>query len=742
MTCRKRGLSSAMVSFARLRTGLTDGQVQKLYHRLLKEIPDRDEIADEDDVRFTVESLARTIDATPELSVARRDSLLSRLAPEHPDAGAPEVPQRVLHAVNHLPSRAHMAAAVIDDEILRTARVTGRTYSQARAMYDEAFAAAGDGDVDQGQLERWQQRGVPTDNGTIGALGALERAREVALADCPTQPTVTHEPVEDDQIATIGYEPTSRYLEVTFHSHPDRRYSYRVPRTLARGLLDSPHKGNYYGAHILGRTEYTFSSKQAWEQASVSYRCATCGRFAPRDYGCNCPPRGTAGEEQLTMAYARSAVTGATRPQLPEVLPQGGFDYDAEGITVSLPRDWMLQEALSGDVDTIAIVHLNEGPDHLTGQVRLTDGEVAAIDVNCPCTSSGPCRHHRAVSDAVFAATQATAVDNNANYGAITVVSGNPQLTWETNPGMFTAIQANPQPPLYLPYDATAGISAPGSGRAFGAEIEFDFHEDMNEHDREQALSAIGYSLYRMRLAGTKRQVDAEVLRGKEMYARTHEHGWVFKTDGSCAGEIASPVMYDTEETWENLSRVLATVHRYGGVANTNTGMHVHVSAGDFEARSDARSRTQALLDGSADAWLRLATHPGRGTHRGVTYCEPGSSAAERSTDPSERDTWVNFQNVTGRDNDHVEFRLWDGTLDPAVSQQQIALSVAAVNLACSPDPIPEPTAYSHGGGDPDAGARRLMDALWWRNRDKQQTARLWSVTSWQSMPSVYPQTA
>lgn len=740
MTCSSRGLSSAAVSYARISSGLTHSQVQNLYHRLLKDIPDAEEIADDDDVRVTVESLARVVENDTTLSEARKDSLLSRLAHEHPDAAAPPVPERVRHAVTHLTPRAHMAATVIHEQLMRTARDSGMTYPQVRAMYLEELDNPSGNDPQGAKVAYWGQRGAPNDTATVAALESLEHTRQSALDACPTRSTVTPQPVTDDQIAAVGYDPVSRYLEVEFHSHPGRRYSYRVPRRIVRGFMDSPTKGHFYATHILGNPAFTFSNEQAWRGASVSYRCPTCGRFAPRDHGCNCPPRGSEQEKEWALAYAHSAISGAQQPPVPTVLPQGGFDYTDEGITVTLPREWMLQEALDDDADSVVLLTVDDGVNRISGSARMHAGEVQAVEVHCACPQPETCIHTFTTTKALRAATMETGSEGSTTRGDIAVITGVPQETWETSPAAFAAIQQTPSAPLYLPYDATAGIAAPGTGRKFGVEIEFDLPENMAPDEQRHALQAIGYSLYRMKLTPTRRQLDAHKVKQERNYSHTHEHGWVFTTDPSCAGEISSPVMSDSEQTWENLERVLATVRRYGGYASVNTGTHVHVSAGDFGLRGDTRQRTLDLLNGSAGEWLRLASNPARGTHRGVAFCEPGTVAAQLNLDPNERDTWVNFHHVTGTPDDHVEFRLWDATLDPAVTQQQIALSVAATNLACSTDAIPESTVVSHHTGpDSDVGVRRLLDALWWRNRDKQQSARLWSVTQWQQMPQVYP---
>lgn len=740
MTCRSRGLSSAVTSYARLVSGLTETQVQHLYHRLLREHPDLEDVADPDDVLATVLDLAQRVEHDPSLSDARKRSLLARLAAEHPNAEPDPVPARVLHAVAALTDRCQVAAAGIDSAIHRTARDTGMTIDQVHAQYIAALTASDSGPAPtREKVAAWQLRGLPADDATTQALTTLDRLRADALAACPTRPTVTRHPVHDDQLAAVGYDPTTRYLEVEFQSRPGRHYSYRVPHIVAEELLSSADMGRYYATQIMSRPEYTFPDPDSWQAAATQYRCPTCGRYATRDLGCSCPPRGSTAERDHAWAYAHASTTGTAAPADPTVLPAGGTVITDLDMAVTLPREWMINEALTDRTAVNAPVTVDDPLGTITGQIDLRDGAVEAVTADCSCTGSR-CAHTTAIRDALQHITGGDADSAAHTIAGITTLTRPAQTLWVSQPAPFADVTATPTAPLYLPYDVTAGIAADGTGRRFGVEIEFDMPPDMPPDLQDQARQRLGEALYRMGLTASKKQLDSTV-HPQDTYAQTHERGWVFKTDPSCAGEISSPIMVDSEETWTQLARVLHAVRRYGGQASPATGMHVHVSAGDFTDRPDAPGRLADVLAGSPAEWLRLASHPDRGTHRGLQYCDLTNGVTNLGSSDDDRDTWVNFTHVTGdRARDHVEFRLWDGTLDPAVAQQQIALSVAATNLACSARMIPQSPSMGDpaSAADPTVGARQLLDALWWRNRDKQQTARLWSITRWQELPSLY----
>ncbi|MCC7078881.1 MAG: amidoligase family protein [Acidimicrobiia bacterium] len=231
----------------------------------------------------------------------------------------------------------------------------------------------------------------------------------------------------------------------------------------------------------------------------------------------------------------------------------------------------------------------------------------------------------------------------------------------------------------YMREDATGGLGGRDGGRAFGVEIEFDIEPG---RDRREALRAIGRDLH---AAGITPQAD-----------QTHYHegrrgyrNWRFERDATVDGEIVSPIMYDTPETWRQLATVCDIVRRHGGRATARTGQHVHVGVGDYDHTVENHNRLLDVFDSYQDVIYRLAQNPERRRHRGTHWCTPNrvpASGYASTTHVQNRNyghhLGLNFQSVNGRQTDHVEYRMWDSSLDPGVIQAQVNLSLGMTEAA------------------------------------------------------------
>ena len=111
----------------------------------------------------------------------------------------------------------------------------------------------------------------------------------------------------------------------------------------------------------------------------------------------------------------------------------------------------------------------------------------------------------------------------------------------------------------------------------------------------------------------------------------------------------------------------------------------------------------------------------------------------------------LNFQSVHGRQTDHVEFRMWDSSLDPGVIQAQVKLSLGMAHAAFrsmgerwgTREPVgthrqrnaPPPRGRRLRGAAwraDTASFRRLVDRVFSRDEDKAQATALFAVTRWQ----------
>jgi hypothetical protein len=236
-------------------------------------------------------------------------------------------------------------------------------------------------------------------------------------------------------------------------------------------------------------------------------------------------------------------------------------------------------------------------------------------------------------------------------------------------------------------------------------------------------------------------------------------NAWRLEHDSTVAGEVVSPILYDSPQTWQDLQTVCDIIRRHGGQATVRTGGHIHVSTGDYDHTVANHNRLLRMVHNHSDTLFRLAANPGRGgRHRGTYWCRPNQSpstgysqvsvAARNNTGHG---LALNLESIDGRDNDHVEFRMWDGSLDPGVIQTQIKVSLgitdAAFREAHSPDLPNEGRVDTVGTHAVRHGRRRLSGAEWRestrsfrnlvdnifrRDVDKAQATSLFAVNRWQ----------
>ena len=88
-------------------------------------------------------------------------------------------------------------------------------------------------------------------------------------------------------------------------------------------------------------------------------------------------------------------------------------------------------------------------------------------------------------------------------------------------------------------------------------------------------------------------------------YQRNLRGGWMYEHDGSVnGGEVVSPILSDTPETWQRLHQVCGIITQHGGTASPNTGSHITVSAPEQAGRAVRLTR-----------FLRLMHHHQRDLH-------------------------------------------------------------------------------------------------------------------------------
>ena len=344
--------------------------------------------------------------------------------------------------------------------------------------------------------------------------------------------------------------------------------------------------------------------------------------------------------------------------------------------------------------------------------------------------------------------------------------SDNPKAFYDEYTATLARKRAGEQVIPFRTENVTDGICADEPGaRSFGVELEFDIKRGV---DKTDALRKIGQELH---AAGLTQQAHQT---GYHSAARSGWASWSFEQDCTVSGELVSPIMKDTPEHWEQLRKATEIITRNGGVATRRTGSHVHVSTGSYEQSTAKHAELLRTVNNNEDIMYRLASNPATGKHRGGQWCQP--NADDRGDDfitPEVQEghsvlgfhqshgNALNFEGTANAEyrKSHVEFRMWDGTLDPAVIQQQVMISAALTDHA-------ERNVMNNGGSRKPATGDRIrkgvgkakdvavlngtrthteetfkesstkaaefLDKLFRRKEDRAAAASLFAVTKWQ----------
>ena len=226
--------------------------------------------------------------------------------------------------------------------------------------------------------------------------------------------------------------------------------------------------------------------------------------------------------------------------------------------------------------------------------------------------------------------------------------------------------------------------------------------------------------------------------------------------DSTVTGEVVSPVLRDTPETWDQLERACAILRENGARVTARTGGHVHVGADSAGMDHDV-SRFRRVANACAwaeDLLYRLAAASGRGGRRhrgagnGYRWCGPmGSGQFEEAQSMSELASRVGASHGFGLNYGNlldsrrtIEYRYFDSSLDPARLQANIKLACwitkRASNLPDSAIPSERVRLGSHAGGqvtDPGEGLlRRFADTIFVRPQDKLKLYWLFQRSAWQ----------
>lgn len=235
-----------------------------------------------------------------------------------------------------------------------------------------------------------------------------------------------------------------------------------------------------------------------------------------------------------------------------------------------------------------------------------------------------------------------------------------------------------------LPYDYANALN--GSNVTFGLELEFvDGDSD-----------AIAAELYDLGIVGHDYMIP---YRGRGVSGK-----WKLEKDGSVTrgrrgGELVSPVLQDTPETWRNLQTICEVARRHGARVSTATGGHIHVGVEPLDTARQRWRRFFKTIKGNEEAVFNFSGGD-LGRFRGGIYANSFSrEASDGATRPfnmdsmydvrslarnvqSDRYRGINLTNLAGGRQDTVEFRYFNGSLTPGQIQANVKLAVGIMHAS------------------------------------------------------------
>lgn len=623
-------------------------------------------------------------------------------------------------------------------------------------------------------------------------------------------------------VVAAGYNKFSGRAE--FVTSDGARRAYRnVTSEMWEEHRDSP--GRLWGQVLRGSPDHAYEDKFEEQMSAVARRCPTCGQYASA--GHECPPPVAVTESFTPYWGSRYTPQQVEAPGVDGVPAQYSLRLPAirrmqsaarqGGATIDIGHQYFTESHNTGRGSILL-------ESQCQGTITATPGGEEGFTVDssrlrCTCEEYqrlSTCRHvdicaaavrerlgrggggggrtaeqrQAATAAAQRRAEAAAALDWTRQHESLADAAkgwrGGSDVTYSEDTDVFLADyreilgqveQAGkdgdgPGPVPVVPSDgeggAMGGLCRPGSGQAFGMEIEFDFPPTMDYSEKARAAKAIARDLYEAGLTNADRQ---------QWYGASRRLGfrdynvdgdgvgtWSFENDCSVdGGEIVTSGLYDTEDTWRRVGTALDIVKRHGGVASKKAGLHVHVGTGNYGGQVGAYRELYRSVKQHEDVLYRVAANPGRGTHRRGIFAKPlpsmgpGSSYTSVSSVRAAqygRYRALNLAHVSGDSGDHPEFRVFDSSLDLGTVQVQAKVAAGLVEAArrratgaageSSRGDEPVGSHKDRGFGrrkrrsdaeilEETATARSLADTLFQRREDKKQFFALFARNKWQA---------
>ena len=242
---------------------------------------------------------------------------------------------------------------------------------------------------------------------------------------------------------------------------------------------------------------------------------------------------------------------------------------------------------------------------------------------------------------------------------------------------------------------------------------------------------------------------------------------WRVTLDSTVTGEIVSPILSDTPENWRQLEKVCEVIERHGGRVNTRCGGHVHVGVNTLDNSKHRWRRYKKLITGFENIIYRLSTNSEIPTHRGTRWATPVGNSYRSISDTSinideaggqealrsiarrfnlfGHASGVSTNNVADGSKPTIEFRTFNGSLNPAQIQSNVRIAVGIIeaaknaqvnaentskrgNLLKNHTYIERPTQNDH------TQIRKFLDIVFTRKKDKKICLGAYGRSNWQDI--------
>ncbi len=294
-----------------------------------------------------------------------------------------------------------------------------------------------------------------------------------------------------------------------------------------------------------------------------------------------------------------------------------------------------------------------------------------------------------------------------------------------------------------------------GSNATFGIELEFSGGN----------ADAIASELYGLGICAYDSRVP--------YHARGVAGKWKLERDGSVSsgqggGELVSPILQDTPQTWRDIEIICEVAKRHGATITSNCGGHVHMGMEPLNAARQRWKRFFKFIGGYEECVYRAAGgdmgrirsgHRHYATpfadnavsmERRVYSLDSDERAVARMADSaSEGDRYlgINLTNIVNpRKPDTVEFRYFNGSLNPKQIQANIKLAngIMRASEQCRTRPSSEfyvtenemrrGKMLNYGARNNEKSSNKikeLLDICFTRKKDKDALLNVFSKNEW-----------